>query len=108
MKEKIKKKIVKNIKNKETLHEALYNKAVGYSTQEITEEFSRIEDELVLIKRKLSTKKYPPDLSALQLLLENIGENYDEYENLSLEDLKIERDKLLEKLKTIEIEKIEE
>jgi len=101
---KIKKKTIKIKDNKVNIEEVLLKKAVGYTTEEITEEFNKVDDNLVLNKRKVSTKSYPPDLSALQILLEKFDNDVDEFENYSLEDLKIERKRLLKELEKYEKE----
>lgn len=79
------------------LKEALLNKALGYTTQEVTEEYGMSGEEFVLQKRKTSTKSYPPDLSALQILLDKEG-SFNEYENLSDEQLSLEKEKILKQL----------
>ena len=85
-------------RNKE-LRQALIDKALGFTTQEVTEEYGYTGDEFVLQKRKTSTKSYPPDLTALQLLLDKEVERQNEYENLTDEELKKEKIRLLNKLK---------
>lgn len=101
---KIKKKTIKIKDNKVNIEEVLLKKAVGYTTEEITEEFNKVDDNLVLNKRKVSTKSYPPDLSALQILLEKFDNDVDEFENYSLEDLRRERKRLLKELEKYEKE----
>ena len=82
-------------KSKKKLNEALLKKALGYTTQELCEEYSVVDNELVLQKRKLNTKTYPPDLNALQILLSEVEENEKGiYDNYSLEELEKEREKL--------------
>lgn len=85
----------KNAKKK--LEDALMNKALGYTVQEVVEEYGYSGDDFVLQKRKTSTKSYPPDLSALQMLLEK--ENGDEYSGFTDEQLEKEKQKLLKLLK---------
>ena len=89
---------MKNLKNKK-IQKALMDKALGYTTQEVTEEYGFTGDEFVLQKRKTSTKTYPPDLSALQMLIdkEDIEEN--EIEKLTDEELQKEKERLLKILK---------
>ena len=88
---------MEKVKNKK-IKEALINKALGYTTQEVTEEYGYSGDEFVLQKRKTSTKSYPPDLTALQMLLDKEEVN-NKYENLTDEDLKKEKERLLAILK---------
>ncbi len=81
------------------LQEALFKKATGYSTVEVTEEYSMVDSELVLSKRKKSTKSYPPDLSALQLLIDKMTEEgVNKYSNMTLEQLQQEKLRLLSQL----------
>jgi hypothetical protein len=83
--------------NNKKLKEALFNKALGYTTQEVTEEYGLSGEEFVLQKRKTSTKSYPPDLSALQILLDKEGEIND-FEHLSDDELAKEKQKLLNQI----------
>ncbi len=80
------------------LNKALIKRALGYLNKEVTEEFSNEEDKLVLTKRKVTKKNVPPDIAAVKYLLEIYGEK-DDYSNYSDEELLLERDKLLEKLR---------
>ena len=85
-------------KDKKKLEQALINKALGYTTQEVVEEYGYSGEDFVLQKRKTSTKSYPPDLSALQILLgKEEGDN--EYLNMSDEELEKQKIKLIKKLK---------
>lgn len=84
---------MEKIKNKK-IKEALLNKALGYTTQEVTEEYGYTGEEFVLQKRKTSTKSYPPDLTALQMLLGKEEVNND-LSNLTDEELEKEKERLL-------------
>lgn len=84
---------MEKIKNKK-IKEALMNKALGYTTQEVTEEYGYTGDEFILQKRKTSTKSYPPDLTALQMLLGKEGVN-NVLSNLTDEELEKEKERLL-------------
>lgn len=86
-------------KNNKKLKEALLNKALGYTTQEVVEEYGYSGDEFVLQKRKTSTKSYPPDLSALQILLDKEVKDTDEIEIMSDEELLKEKERLINLLK---------
>jgi len=81
------------------IEKALLDKALGYTTQEIVEEYGYTGDEFVLQKRKTITKTYPPDLSALQMLLDEKHENENKYQKLSSEDLEKEKIRLINLLK---------
>lgn len=83
----------------ETEHwrEVLLKKALGYKVTETTDEYARTDNDLVLTKRKVSVKYFPPDLQALQLLHEYDGV-LDDYSKLTDEQLEQEKQKLLEQL----------
>lgn len=80
------------------LEKALLDKALGYTTKEVIEEYGFSGEEFVLQKRKTSTKSYPPDLSALQLLIDNKGGD-NIYERMTDEELEQEKQRLLELIK---------
>ena len=67
----------------EEIEKAVFRRAVGYDVQEITEEYS---GENELIKRKVSSKHYPPDMTAVKTMLE-LGLDNDELKTMSDEQL---------------------
>lgn len=75
----------------------LLKKATGYSRDEVQEEYSVTpEGELVLVKRKVTKKYYPPDSTALKTYLElSSGRGDDE---LTDEELEAERKRLVAEL----------
>lgn len=86
-------------KKQKKIKQALLDKALGYTTQEIIEEYGISGEEFVLQKRKTSTKTYPPDLSALQMLLEESGVSDNKYLNFTKEELEKEKTRLINLLK---------
>lgn len=88
---------MKSEMERKKLEKALMDKALGFTAKEVVEEYGFSGDDFVLQKRKTSTKSYPPDLSALQMLLEREGDN--EFYNMTDEELEKEKQKLLNKLK---------
>ena len=56
---------------KDNIESAILRKAVGYEVQEIVEEYS---GENELIKRKVSYKHVPPDMTAIKTILELKGQ----------------------------------
>lgn len=84
-------------KSESDLKSALFRKAVGYDSTETIEEYSSSDGELVLVKKKVTTKNVPPDVSALKMLLD-MNETED-LSALSDEELEKERKKLLKILK---------
>ena len=86
-------------KELEQLDNALFNRAIGFSKDDVTEEYSMVEDKLTLIKKKLNSKYYPPELKAIEMLMEKYGLNSDNtYEAYTLEELQQEKEKLLKML----------
>ncbi len=53
--------------------QALRLRASGYQATETVEEFCEKDGELVLTKRKVTTKHIPPEMSAVRALLEGSG-----------------------------------
>lgn len=73
----------------EEIEKAVYRKAVGYDIQEICEEYS---GENELIKRKVATKHFPPDITAVKAMVELGIQQEKELNELSdeeLDDLKL-------------------
>ncbi len=73
------------------LKDAILRVALGYSIEEVTEEYDMKDGELRLIKRKETKKDVPPDLKAAKLLIDE-----KDYAALSDEELERERERLLE------------
>ena len=63
---------------------------------EVTEEYAEVDGELRLLKRKKTKKDIPPDLKAVQLLLESREER--DISLLSDEELEEEKKKILKPL----------
>jgi hypothetical protein len=86
-------------KSQKKIRKALMDKALGYTTQEIIEEYGISGEEFVLQKRKTSTKTYPPDLSALQMLIDENDINENKYSSFTKEELEKEKNRLINLLK---------
>lgn len=80
------------------VQEALRKKALGYETQEVVEEWGVSDGQLQLVKRKVTQKEVPPDLSALKAYME-LSTPTDKYESMSVEQLLAERERLISQLK---------
>lgn len=80
--------------NEEQIKKAILKVALGYSLEEVTEEYGVEDGELKLIKRKETKKDIPPDLKAVKLLLEER-----DYSVLTDEELEEEKQRLLKQLK---------
>jgi len=78
--------------------DALKRKALGYNADEVVEEYASVDGRLELIKRKVTTKHVPPDLSALKML---IDEDVKSVYEMSDDELHEERERLMKELKEI-------
>ncbi len=76
---------------------SLYKKAVGYTATEKTTEYS---PEGEVIKKKVTQKHFPPDITALKAYLELIS-NKEEHESMTDEELEREKQRLLQELEEI-------
>lgn len=88
--------------NKEdSIKNSLLKKAKGFMVEEIIEEYSLSEDgQMILNKKKITTKEVPPDTNAIKYLIESenlLSKNA--FENMSDEELNKEKIKLLNLLK---------
>ncbi|MBO4472646.1 MAG: hypothetical protein J5765_02430 [Clostridia bacterium] len=79
------------------LAKSLYKKAVGYTATEKTLEYS---PEGELIKKKVTSKHYPPDITALKAYLELLS-GEESIENMTDEELEKEKERLLKELEEI-------
>ena len=85
--------------SEQEIREAIIKVALGYSLEEVTEEYGVENGQLKLVKRKETKKDIPPDLKAVKLLLDD-----KDYSALSDEELEAEKQKLLKRLKEEESE----
>ncbi len=77
------------------IRDAILKVALGFTVEEVTEEYDAKEGELHLIKRKETKKDVPPDLKAVKLLLDGDVD----YSSLSDEQLEEEKQRLIRQLK---------
>ena len=82
----------------EKLAKSLLKKAMGYTVNEIVEEYVQEENELKLVKKKITTKHIPPDINAARALLERCFTSDDDLENLSDDELDALEQELIDKL----------
>ena len=75
--------------------DALRKRALGFETDEIVEEYAFQEGEAVLLKRKVTKKTVPPDMTAAKMLLEGEAPPA----SMSDEQLAAEKARLLRQLK---------
>lgn len=85
----------------EKIKRTLFKKAMGYCTKEEVVEYTRDDQgSEVVAKRKVSKKHIPPDTTALRLLVEHFySQTFKDVEKMSDEELKKEREKIIELLK---------
>ncbi|MBO5481327.1 MAG: hypothetical protein J6A63_09085 [Clostridia bacterium] len=81
------------MEKEEKLGDALLKVALGYQVSEITEEYAEVDGTLKLTKRKKTKKDIPPDLKAVQMLLE--GRENGDMAAMTDEELETERKRLL-------------
>lgn len=77
------------------IRDAILKVALGFTVEEVTEEYDAKEGELRLIKRKETKKDVPPDLKAVKLLLDDGTD----YSALSDEELEAEKRRLIKELR---------
>lgn len=95
-----------DITDVEHLQEQLYKKAVGYIYKEIVKEYAANKDnKLVLVKKKVTEKEAPPDVSAAKVIFEQSPAFDDEIDTLNPEELEKLRLKLINDLKGQKVEK---
>ena len=79
----------------EKIKGALLERALGYDADEVVEEYGFSEGEAVLVKRKVTKKRVPPDIQAAKMLLDGAPP----LTSLSDEQLHREKERLLLLLK---------
>ncbi len=83
----------------EKIKKALLRRALGYDASETVEEYAKNGDEMTIVRKKITTKNVPPDITAAKLMLESIGEKSKDLSALSNEELNAEKLRLLALLK---------
>lgn len=79
---------------KQDVMSTLLKRAMGYTVEEIVEEYAGDEKGGELIKRKVTTKPVPPDVSALKTYIELTRQD-DGYASMSDSELESEKERLL-------------
>ena len=80
---------------KSKIEKSIIKKALGYNYKEVIDEYAIDGNQKTLVKRKITTKNVPPDLTAVKMLLEDMSNNQKDYSNLSSEELVAEVKKML-------------
>ena len=90
-----------NLNSSEEILNALKQRALGYKTNEVIEEYSLDENENErLVKKKVTIKNVPPDISAAKVLLEFESSNFDDdISKMSNEELDEKINEIISRLK---------
>ena len=84
------------------IKELLLKRAMGFEVEEVQEEYSDVDGELKLQKKKVTKKFIPPDSIALKYLLtQSVDDDSSIYDNLSYNELIALKDELLEQINEI-------
>ena len=81
------------------IKELLLKAAKGYQVNEVTVEYSEVNGQMQVTKRKEIKKEVPGDLKALQLLIESEHMGSGGFSDWSDEELDKEKERLLKQLK---------
>ena len=73
---------------------AVLKRACGYSAQETVEKYAVVDGTLELVKRRVTTKDVPPDMTAAKMIFDR-----GDVSDLTDEQLEAERRRLLDELK---------
>lgn len=89
------------MEDEDKIRKALLKKALGYSADEVVEEYAFNDDgDCKLSKKKVTKKHYAPDISAVKVLLERYYKTYeDKVSAMNDEELYLERTRLEKLLK---------
>lgn len=79
---------------KQDVMSTLLKRAMGYTVEEIVEEYAGDEKGGELIKRKVTTKPVPPDVTALKTYIE-LSKQDDGYASMTDSELVAEKERLL-------------
>lgn len=82
---------------KQDVMSTLLKRAMGYTVEEIVEEYAGDEKGGELIKRKVTTKPVPPDVTALKTYIE-LSRQDDGYASMSDSELELEKERLINEL----------
>lgn len=88
--------------NIKTIKKALYKRAVGFTATETCEDYVSVEGNMELVKRKVTKKRVPPDVSAIRTLAElsDSGDSCDICDYTD-EQLAAEKQRLLKVLRQV-------
>lgn len=81
----------------EDIINAVFKRACGYEAKETVEEYAAVDGSFELVKRKVTVKDVPPDMTAAKMLFDSVGVS-----ELTDEQLEKEKIRLLRELNTIQ------
>ena len=93
------------MEEEERIRKALLKKALGYSADEVVEEYATDDDGATkLMKEKVTKKHFSPDISASKVLFEKYYKTYvEELADMSDQELEKEKERLLQIIKEEEV-----
>lgn len=74
--------------------QAVFKRAKGYEATETVEEYAIVDGSLELVKKRITTKDVPPDISAAKLIFEEKP-----FDDMTDEQLESEKRRLIGELK---------
>lgn len=84
------------MKTRDEILDAVVKRACGYEVKETVEEYAVVDGSLELVKRKVTTKDVPPDMTAAKMIIDGGGVS-----DLTDEQLEAERKRLIGQLYNI-------
>ena len=91
-------------KESEKLTKSLLKKAMGYTVDEVVEEYITDENDLKLVKKKVTKKHIPPDINAARALLEKCFDNqFNHLREMSDAELETLRQQILNEIREQEV-----
>ena len=79
---------------RDDIFEAVVKRAKGYEATETVEEYAIVDGNLALVKKRITTKDVPPDISAAKLIFEDSP-----FDGMTDDELEAEKERLLNELK---------
>ncbi len=81
------------MKTRDEIFDAVVKRACGYEAKETVEEYAVVDGSLELVKRKVTTKDVPPDMTAAKMIIDG-----GDVSDLTDEQLEAERKRLINQL----------
>ncbi len=81
------------------IQKALLKRALGYDSSETVEEYAKDGEDMTIVRKKVTKKNVPPDITAVKMLLENMRGKDCDLSELSAKELEAEKLRLLALLK---------